>query len=61
MTRLERWERRAEVPLILLVGFLVAYAWPVIDTSINRDLRSFFTSGGGYLVVRSRSARPGGT
>lgn len=37
----ERWERRAEVPLILLaLAFLVAYAWPVLDRDLDRDLRS---------------------
>lgn len=40
--RLERWERRAEIPLLLLaLAFLVAYAWPVIDPNVDRDLRSF--------------------
>jgi voltage-gated potassium channel len=29
--RVERWERRSEIPLTLLaVAFLVAYAWPVL-------------------------------
>ena len=32
-----------EVPLLLLAGaFLVAYAWPVLDPRLDRDLRSFF-------------------
>lgn len=36
----ERWERRSEVPLILLaLAFLVAYAWPVLDPRIDPDLR----------------------
>lgn len=40
----ERWERRAEVPLILLaLAFLVAYAWPVIDPRLDADLRGFLT------------------
>ncbi|WP_377640779.1 potassium channel family protein [Oryzobacter terrae] len=44
MTRVERWERRAEVPLLLLaVAFLVAYAWPVLDPRLDSDLRSFLT------------------
>lgn len=44
LTRVERWERRAEVPLILLaVAFLVAYAWPVLDPRIDRDLRGLLT------------------
>ncbi|WP_206422557.1 potassium channel family protein [Nocardioides pantholopis] len=41
-TRVARWERRAEVPLLLLaVAFLVAYAWPVLDPRLDPDLRSF--------------------
>jgi voltage-gated potassium channel len=40
VNRVERWERRVEVPLLLLaLAFLVAYAWPVLDTSLDRDLR----------------------
>jgi len=39
MTRVERWERRAEFPLLLLaVAFLVAYAWPVLDPKLDHDL-----------------------
>jgi voltage-gated potassium channel len=39
MTRVERWERRSEIPLLLLaLAFLVAYAWPVLDPRINPDL-----------------------
>jgi voltage-gated potassium channel len=41
MTPVERWERRADVPLILLaLAFLVAYAWPVIDPRLDADLRT---------------------
>ena len=44
MTRVERWERRAEVPLLLLaVAFLIAYAWPVFDERLDHDLRSFLS------------------
>ena len=40
MTRVERWERHTEIPLLLLAAaFLVAYAWPVLDQSMNKDLR----------------------
>lgn len=40
----EKWERRSEVPLILLaIAFLVAYAWPVLDPRIDADLRGFLT------------------
>jgi voltage-gated potassium channel len=43
MTRVERWERRAEVPLLLLsLAFLVAYAWPVLDPRLDRGWREFF-------------------
>ena len=44
MTRVERWERRAEVPLLLLaVAFLVAYAWPVFDPRLDHDLETFLS------------------
>ncbi|MDP3969096.1 MAG: potassium channel family protein [Nocardioides sp.] len=38
----ERWERRSEVPLILLaLAFLVAYAWPVLDPQLDADVLGF--------------------
>ena len=41
----ERWERRAEVPLILLaLAFLVAYAWPVLDPRLDPDARTFLNA-----------------
>lgn len=41
MTRVQRWERRSEVPLLLLaVAFLVAYAWPVVHPRIGPELRT---------------------
>jgi len=44
MTRVERWERRSEVPLLLLaLAFLVAYSWPVLDPRVDADLRSLLT------------------
>lgn len=44
MTQVQRWERRAEVPLMLLaVAFLVAYAWPVLDPRMSPDLRTVLT------------------
>jgi voltage-gated potassium channel len=43
MTRVQRWERRTEIPLLLLaLAFLVAYAWPVIDPRLDPDLVVFF-------------------
>lgn len=37
----QRWERRSEVPLILLaLAFLVAYAWPVLDPRLEPDTRT---------------------
>lgn len=40
MSRVERWERRAEVPLLLLAtAFLVAYAWPILDPHVGHGLR----------------------
>lgn len=42
MTRVERWERRAEIPLLLLaVAFLIAYAWPVLNEGLGHGLREF--------------------
>ena len=41
MTPVQRWEKRAEIPLLLLaVAFLVAYAWPVLDPRLSPDLRT---------------------
>lgn len=41
MTSVQRWEKRAEVPLLLLaLAFLVAYAWPVLDPRLDADLRT---------------------
>lgn len=41
MSRVERYERRSEIPLVLLaVAFLVAYAWPVLDTRMDPDARA---------------------
>ncbi|MFD3688322.1 potassium channel family protein [Nocardiopsis sp. NPDC058631] len=37
--RVTRWERRLEVPMLLLGGaFLAAYAWPVIETDLGQNL-----------------------
>lgn len=47
MTRVQSWERRAEVPLLLLaIAFLVAYAWPVIDPRIDPTMASFLRAAG---------------
>ena len=41
VSRVERWERRTEVPLVLLaLAFLAAYAWPVLDPRLDPDLRT---------------------
>ncbi|NHC21579.1 two pore domain potassium channel family protein [Nocardioides sp. IC4_145] len=41
----ERWERRAEIPLILLaLAFLGAYACPVLDPRLNPDLETLLTA-----------------
>lgn len=41
MTKVQRWERRAEVPLLLLaVAFLIAYAWPVLDPRLDPDIQA---------------------
>ncbi|GAB2776299.1 potassium channel family protein [Terrabacter koreensis] len=37
----EKWERRSEVPLILLaLAFLVAYAWPVLNPRLDPSTRT---------------------
>jgi voltage-gated potassium channel len=37
--RVQAWERRVEVPLLLLaVAFLLAYAWPVLDPRLDGTL-----------------------
>ena len=42
MSRVERWERRTEVPLLLLAtAFLVAYVWPVLDPDMSRGAKEF--------------------
>jgi voltage-gated potassium channel len=41
MTSVQRWEKRAEIPLLLLaLAFLIAYAWPVLDPRLDADLRT---------------------
>ena len=41
VTRVEAWERRAEVPLLLLaLAFLVAYAWPILHPRLDADLET---------------------
>ena len=40
-SRVKKFERVTEVPLLLLaVAFLVAYAWPVLDPGLDPDLES---------------------
>jgi len=42
MTRVQRWERRTEIPLLLLASaFLVAYAWPILDPRLDHDTETF--------------------
>lgn len=42
---LAAWERSTEVPLLLLaIAFLAAWAWPVIDRGLSRDVRSYLGS-----------------
>lgn len=44
-TRVERWERRAEVPMLLLsFAFVGAYAWTVIDPTLSPTLESFLVA-----------------
>ncbi len=43
-SRVAVWERRSEIPLLLLaVAFLVAYALPVIHTGVDSDIEAFLT------------------
>ncbi len=45
MTRVERWEHRTNIPLLLLaLAFLVAYAWPVVQPDLEPSIRQFFTA-----------------
>lgn len=56
MTRVEQWERRTEIPLLLLaLAFLVAYAWPILDPGLHPTLENglrtlSWTVWGGFLV-----------
>lgn len=44
------WERRGEVPLLLLaVAFLVAYAWPILDPRLDRSLQDTLNALGWVL------------
>ena len=41
-SRVEQWERRTDVPLLLLAtAFLVAYVWPVLDPEMDPTARTF--------------------
>ncbi len=41
-SRVQRYERRAEVPMLLLAAaFLVSYAWPVVDRGMDPDVRDW--------------------
>jgi voltage-gated potassium channel len=44
MTRVERWERKADVPLTLLaLAFLASYAWQVLDPRMGSGLSEWLT------------------
>jgi voltage-gated potassium channel len=44
MTRVQRWEKQVEIPLLLLaLAFLVAYAWPVLDPRLSPDVKTSLT------------------
>lgn len=41
-SRVHRYERKAEVPMLLLAAaFLVSYAWPVVDRSMDPSVRDW--------------------
>jgi voltage-gated potassium channel len=45
MTRVERWERQAEIPLLLLAfAFLIAYAWPVLNPRLDPGVATFLSA-----------------
>lgn len=47
VSRVDAWERRSEVPLLLLAcAFLVAYAWPILDPRLDGDLEGFLSAVG---------------
>ncbi len=44
MSRVERWEQRSEVPLLLLAAaFVVAYAWPILNPDLDSSLEQALT------------------
>ncbi|MFI6575527.1 potassium channel family protein [Nocardiopsis sp. NPDC050513] len=48
--RLERWQRATEWPLLALaVGFLVAYAWPILDPDLSARWRELCASAAGIV------------
>lgn len=41
---MEAWERRSEIPLLLLASaFLIAYAWPILDPALDGDMRTYLS------------------
>ncbi|GAB4009880.1 potassium channel family protein [Nocardioides ultimimeridianus] len=41
MSRVDRWERKSDIPLLFLAAaFLVAYAWPILEPGVDRDIRT---------------------
>jgi voltage-gated potassium channel len=43
MTKAERWDKATQYPLLVLgLAFLVAYAFPIVDPEIPRQLHDFF-------------------
>lgn len=44
MNRVQTWERRTEIPLLLLaLAFLVAYAWPILDPRLDHELAAYLS------------------
>src|SRR3990170_2883914 len=42
LSRVARWERRTEIPLILLAAaFVVAWAWPILDPRLEPGLQAW--------------------
>jgi voltage-gated potassium channel len=47
VTRVEKWERNAEWPLLILaLSFLFAWAWPVLDPRLDPDVETLLAAVG---------------
>lgn len=61
LSRVEKWEKTSEVPLLLLAtAFLIAYAWPLLDPGMSPDLQNYLTIASWTVLgsVRDRLRHP---